>query len=144
MLYYQKLLNCAYEFRNIKKTCQYILKWVDVIESTKKKETRQTEQNAIQNKIPIKSFRIFKFGIKKLTAKGVLFKFIARTFVCDICLNLIICLLIEMLIYDVSYFGQIIVCLVNFKTIIQTFLFEILSTCQTAHLCNPKLLRNKP
>jgi len=42
-------------------------------ESTKKKETRKTEQNAIQNQILIKSIRIFRFGIEKLTAKVVLF-----------------------------------------------------------------------
>jgi len=38
-------------------------------ESTKKKETRKTEQNAIQNQILIKSIQIFRFGIEKLTAK---------------------------------------------------------------------------
>jgi len=49
-------------------------------ESTKKKETRKTKQNTIQNQIIIKSIRIFRFGIEKLTAKVFLFNFKALTF----------------------------------------------------------------
>jgi len=49
-------------------------------ESTEKKKTRKTLQNTIQNQILIKSYRIFRFGIKKLTAEVVLFKFNAPTF----------------------------------------------------------------